>query len=145
MKTLFVFVFFTWFSLGSGWTTDLSKAQTEAVASNKLILLNFSGSDWCGPCIKLKKEVLHTENFVKYAENCLVLVNADFPRQKKNQLQPSLKEANEKLAAKYNPKGKFPLTLLLNAKGEVILEWEGYPKTLNEASLTAEITKHLPK
>lgn len=108
------------------WLTNWEEAQHKATQENKFILLNFSGSDWCAPCIKMKKEVFETEAFLSVAEKELVLVRADFPRSKKNQLTKDQTDHNEKLAEKYNPNGKFPLTLLLDAKGKVIKEWDGY-------------------
>ena len=118
---IFVFTFIT-----TDWLTNFDAAKETAARENKNILLNFSGSDWCGPCIKMKREVFETETFQSYASERLVLVRADFPRLKKNQLEKSQTEHNEALAEKYNPSGKFPLTLLLNAKGEVIETWDGF-------------------
>jgi thioredoxin-related protein len=117
------FLFFT----SPGWLTDLEKAKTEAKASHKQILLNFSGSDWCGPCIKLTREVFDSESFKKYANEKLVLVNADFPRLKKNQLSKELVKSNEALADQYNRSGNYPLTLLLDEDGKVLKKWEGNP------------------
>ena len=108
------------------WLTDWEQAQDKATQENKFILLNFSGSDWCAPCIKMKKEVFESEVFLSIAEKELVLVRADFPRSKKNQLSKEQIAHNEKLAEKYNPSGKFPLTLLVDTKGKVVKEWDGY-------------------
>jgi len=116
----------------NGWETDFETAQKKAGKEHKLIVLNFSGSDWCIPCIKFSKQVLEKPAFREYAEKNLVLVNADFPRLKKNQLSKELQKKNEKLADKYNPQGIFPLTLLLNADGKLLHTWEGFP------NLTAE-------
>ena len=109
------------------WLTDFEKAKTEAKANHKLILLNFSGSDWCGPCIKLTREVFESETFDKYADANLVRVNADFPRLKKNQLSKEQTKHNEDLADQYNKAGTFPLTLLLDENGKVLKKWEGNP------------------
>ncbi|GEO04360.1 hypothetical protein AAE02nite_20240 [Adhaeribacter aerolatus] len=81
----FIFVLLTSFLslITPTWLTNLEKAKTEAKAKQKLILLNFSGSDWCVPCIKLERGIFETEAFKKYAADKLVLVKADFPRQKK--------------------------------------------------------------
>src|SRR5690242_9963236 len=94
------------------WETDFSKAREMAQADHKLIVLNFSGSDWCGPCIRLHKEIFESQSFTSYANDHLVLVNADFPRLKKNQLSKEQEAKNDQLAEKYNKEGKFPLTLL---------------------------------
>ena len=90
--------------------------------------MNFSGSDWCGSCIRLHKEIFESEAFNNLANEQLVLVNADFPRMKKNQLPAALQQQNDKLADTYNSGGVFPRTLLLNAEGKVIKEWDGFPK-----------------
>lgn len=112
--------------INQSWLTNWDQAQSIAAQENKLILLNFSGSDWCAPCIKMKKEVFESEAFLSMAEKQLVLVRADFPRAKKNQLPKEQIAHNEKLAEKYNPSGKFPLTLLIDTKGKVVKEWDGY-------------------
>ena len=67
----------------TGWETDFNKAKQSAQSEHKLILLNFSGSDWCGPCIRMHKEIFDNNSFTQYADEHLVLVNADFPRLKK--------------------------------------------------------------
>jgi thioredoxin-related protein len=74
----------------------------------------------------MKKEVFESQSFLDVAEKRLVLVRADFPRSKKNQLPEAQTEHNEKLAEEYNPEGKFPYTLLLDANGNVIKRWDGY-------------------
>lgn len=131
------------FLINGGWGTNLETAKQEAKANHKLVLLYFSGSDWCGPCIKLKKEVLEEATFAEFSEKHLALVRADFPRMKKNQLSPEQTAYNEKLAEKYNSKGKFPLTVLLSADGKVLQEWEGYPKEMSSDFLKKQIEKYL--
>lgn len=108
------------------WLTDFQAAQQQAKESNKLILLNFAGSDWCAPCIKMKRDIFEQEVFARYAEENLLLVRADFPRLKKNQLEAKQKAHNERLADTYNPKGKFPLTLLVSHDGKILRSWDGY-------------------
>lgn len=112
----------------TNWQTDFTTAQKQAKEQNKLIFLNFSGSDWCGPCIMFRKQVLEDEIFKQFADTHLILINADFPRQKKNQLSKEQQKANGLLADKYNKKGLFPLTVLLNADGKILKTWEGKPK-----------------
>ena len=109
------------------WLTDFNVAKTEAVKSHKLILLNFSGSDWCAPCIELRKTIFESENFIGFASDNLVLVNADFPRQNKHKLNADQKKLNEALAEKYNPQGKFPFTLLMTSEGKILKHWDGLP------------------
>lgn len=116
-------------TLPSGiWQTDINKAEQIAKEEHKLLLLNFSGSDWCGPCIRLHKEIFDSEIFINYANEHLVLLNADFPRAKKNQLSKEQQKKNEEMAEVYNKSGVFPLTLLLNSEGKVLKKWEGFPK-----------------
>ena len=110
-----------------GWETDFENAKKKAETEHKLILLNFSGSDWCGPCIRLHQEIFDSPSFEKYADGNLVLFNADFPRLKKNQLSKDQQKKNDKLADKYNPQGSFPFTVLLTAEGKVIKTWDGFP------------------
>ncbi|MBC8984909.1 thioredoxin family protein [Pedobacter sp. N36a] len=109
------------------WNENFNEAQQQAKNTHKQLLINFSGSDWCGPCIRLRKEILESEVFEAYAKENLVLVRADFPRQKKNQLPAAQVKQNESLAEQYNPEGKFPYTLLLDENGKVIKTWDGYP------------------
>lgn len=126
MKLLSLIIPFVLLS-STDWLTDFEKAKEAARENRRYILLNFSGSDWCGPCIKMKKEIFEAQPFQDFANSNLVLVRADFPRHKKNQLEAKQKEHNEKLAERFNPRGKFPLTILLDSNGKVIDEWDGYP------------------
>jgi thiol-disulfide isomerase/thioredoxin len=114
------------------WEPNFDNAKKTAKEQNKLILLNFSGSDWCVPCIMLRKEYLETEEFTNFANNNLVLVNADFPRKKKNTGTSEQVKRNELLAEKYNTNGIFPLTLVLNADGKVLKSWQGKPEVAVE-------------
>ena len=128
MKILSILLFSTLMLSSSVWLTNFNDAQKIAKEKDQLILLNFSGSDWCGPCIRLRKEIFQSDTFISYANTNLVLVNADFPRNKKNKLSKEQVKLNEALADKYNPEGKFPYTLLLNADGKILKEWDGFPK-----------------
>jgi len=101
------------------WLTDLPKAQEQAKKDNKLVLLDFTGSDWCGWCIKLKKEVFDTKEFKDYAERNLVLVEVDFPRKK--QQSEEQKKANQALQEKYKIEG-YPTIIVLDSEGKQIGE-----------------------
>jgi thioredoxin-related protein len=125
MKILVMTMLFTVFA-STQWLTDFDTAKQSAARDHKYILLNFSGSDWCGPCIKMKQEVFESEKFSEIADKNLVLVRADFPRAKKNKLAAEQTKHNEALAEKYNPSGLFPYTVLLDANGKVLKEWNGY-------------------
>lgn len=113
---------------GNGWLVNIDDAKAQAKKEHKYILLNFSGSDWCGPCVRMHKEIFDSEVFKVFANDKLVLVNADFPRLKKNQLPKEQQKLNDAMADKYNADGKFPYTALLNEDGKVIKDWDGYPK-----------------
>ncbi|HVM88129.1 MAG TPA: thioredoxin family protein [Puia sp.] len=115
------------------WHNNLDEAREIAKKEHKHILLNFSGSDWCGPCIRMHKEIFENETFRQMADTELIMVNADFPRKKKDQLSKDQQKLNDVMADKYNPQGKFPLTLLLNAEGKVLKEWDGFPDETPEA------------
>ena len=90
-------------------------------------LLYFTGSDWCAPCIRFKRNILDSEDFKDYANSHFVLYNADFPRKKKNLLPPEILGKNKELAAIFNPKGYFPLVLVLD-KYSNVLGTVGYKK-----------------
>jgi len=109
------------------WEPDFNNALQKAHDENKLVLLNFSGSDWCGPCISFRKDYLESTAFGTYSDAHLVMVNADFPRKSKNQPPADVIKRNEMLAEKYNKEGTFPLTLLLDANGKVLKRWAGKP------------------
>ena len=109
--------------------TDFEAAQVKAKAENKPMLLDFTGSDWCGWCIKLDKEVFGEAAFKDYAAAELVLVELDFPRGKGQSAE--LKAQNEALAKQYGVRG-FPTILVLSPDGELI-EKTGYQRGGPEA------------
>ena len=115
-----VFLFISLCTFSQNWKNNIEEAKTEAKASNKNILLVFSGSDWCAPCIKLDRTIFQTEVFKAEAAQKWVLVKADFPKKKGNLLSAELTESNKKLAEKYNKEGNFPLVVLLDSTGKVI-------------------------
>lgn len=136
MKLISLLLIFT--VLPINWEPDFINAKKIAKEKHELILLNFSGSDWCGPCIVLRRDYLESPVFTAMATENLVLVNADFPRKKKNVGTSEQVKRNEGLAEIYNKEGSFPLTLLLDADGKVIKTWHGKPETTPE-QWTAEI------
>lgn len=79
----------------------------------------FSGSDWCKPCIRLKQEVFETDDFKVYANQHLSLLQIDFPRKRKHQVDEKVRAYRNTLAEKYNPNGLFPRVLLLDSTGKV--------------------------
>lgn len=107
------------------WPTDYAKALETAKAENKRVLLDFTGSDWCGPCIQLNKRVFSRPEFINYAEKNLVLVEIDYPQRKK---QPAtLVKQNERLATQYGIEEKgYPTLVLLDPAGKIVRELNGY-------------------
>lgn len=124
------------------WNGNFNEAQQQAKTTHHQILINFSGSDWCGPCIRLRSEILESGTFETYAKAHLELVRADFPRQKKNQLSAAQVKLNEALAEKYNPNGKFPFTLLVDENGKVLKSWDGYPTNITPEKFVQELNAY---
>lgn len=108
---------------GDGWGTDYKAALEQAAKANKPVLLDFTGSDWCGWCIKLDKETFSKPEFKSFAEKNLVLVEVDFPNSKPQ--SAAVKKQNEELQAKFGVEG-FPTLVLLNSEGKEIARNVGY-------------------
>lgn len=107
------------------WQTDYAKALENAKAQNKRVLLDFTGSDWCGPCIQLKKRAFSRPEFESYAEKNLILVEIDYPQRKKQ--SPALVKQNENLSKQYGIDEKgFPTLVLLDPSGKIVREMSGY-------------------
>lgn len=104
----------------SVWFVNYEEALASAKEFNRPVLVSFSGSDWCNNCMRLSKELFETPSFLRYADEHLILLNLDFPAKKQNKLSKELTEQNDQLAEKFNKKGSFPLTLLLNKHGQLI-------------------------
>ena len=107
------------------WLTDLPKAEAQARAENKIVLMDFTGSDWCGWCMKFKKEVLDTPEFQNYAAKNVVLVELDYPHKKVQ--DNDLKKANAALKTQYDIHG-FPTLVVLDKEGKEIGRQIGYSK-----------------
>jgi thioredoxin-related protein len=107
----------------SDWLHDWNKAQEEAKANHKLLFLNFTGSDWCGWCIKFDKDVLSQPQFKNFAHDNLVLVELDFPRRKSQPTEE--KKQNVQLAQQYEVLG-FPTIVVLNSNGQKVWQFDGY-------------------
>ena len=103
----------------SGWEENFEAAKATAAKEKKPILLDFTGSDWCGWCIKLDKEVFSKKEFKDYAKENLILVSLDFPHEARQ--SKKLKEQNEALSKKYNVEG-FPTIILVDAEGKKLGE-----------------------
>jgi thioredoxin-related protein len=101
-----------------GWLTDFEKAKETAKTDNRHMLIDFSGSDWCGWCIKLDKEVFTQKAFQDYAKDNLVLMLADFPNDKSKQ-SAQVQKQNKKLADEFGVRG-FPTVFVLSPEGKVV-------------------------
>ena len=106
------------------WMTDLPAAQAQANAQKKSILIYFHGSDWCPPCAQMQREVFQSPKFIEYAQQALVLVDADFPEKRAQSAE--LKQANLALKAKFNVGEDFPSIVLLDEAGETVFQEAGY-------------------
>ena len=107
----------------SDWLHDYTKAQEAAKTNHKLLFLNFTGSDWCGWCIKLDKDVFSQPQFKNYAHDNLVLVELDFPRRKSQPTEE--KKQNMQLAQQYEVLG-FPTIVVVNSNGQKVWQFDGY-------------------
>jgi protein disulfide-isomerase len=105
------------------WQTDYKKAQEEAKTNHRLLLVDFTGSDWCGYCIRFNREILSKEQFKDYASKNLVLLEVDFPRAKEQ--TPTLRQQNQRLAEEYQIEG-FPTIVVLNGDGRKVWRFDGY-------------------
>lgn len=122
MKNIFLIVSILFSSLvfSQNWKLDFDEAKQLANEENKNIIIVFSGSDWCAPCIKLDRNVWQSEAFKKVAYENWIIVKADFPRKKANQLEDAQMTKNRKMAEKYNIEGSFPLVVILDKSGKVL-------------------------
>ena len=132
MKIIHVFLFLLSFSLtAQNWETDWKVATQKSKKNNQKLILVFSGSDWCIPCIKLEKEIWEAESFKAYALENYVLLRADFPKRKKNALSKEKQTHNDKLAERFNAAGYFPLVVVISPE-EKVLGQLGYEKSTPE-------------
>jgi thioredoxin-related protein len=112
-------------AVAADWQTDYASALQMAKAQNKRVLLEFTGSDWCPPCIALRKNVFSTPAFQAYAEKNLILVEIDYPQRKKQSAE--LTDQNERLGKDYGIEEKgFPTIILLDPAGKTVREFSGY-------------------
>jgi thioredoxin-related protein len=108
---------------GGNWLTSVPDAKTQAQKESKLVLLDFTGSDWCGWCKKLDAEVFSKPEFEAYAKKNLVLVEVDFPAKKAQ--SDALKAANKALQEKFKV-GGYPTLVVMKPDGTVVWQQEGY-------------------
>lgn len=138
MKKILIIACFLWVaiagraqpeSIALPWRVDYAAAAKEAASTNRPMLLNFTGSDWCVWCHRLRDEVFQTPFFAEYAAGSLALVELDFPRKKS--LPPELKKQNDALAQKFGVES-YPTIILLAPDGKELARlgyMQGGPKT----------------
>jgi len=119
----FVTMLFGAVNASGNWETNYEKAIAIAGNEGKHILIDFTGSDWCPPCIKMKKDIFDKQTFKDYTGDKLVLIELDFPRKKK--MDKSISEQNDQLLKKYAVRA-FPTIILLNPDGKEITRHVGY-------------------
>ena len=111
-----------------GWYDNYDSAMEAAEQQGRKVYALFTGSDWCGWCVKLKAEVLDKEEFKNYSKDKLILLYIDMPRAK---LSDEMMAKNRALLTKYSIRG-FPTTLVLNAKGEELKKINSFADDLYE-------------
>ena len=132
MKTLLLtalalFTISTSLMAKTGWDDDYEKSLAKAKETKKMVLLDFTGSDWCGYCMKLDAEVFSKPAFKKFAKESLVLVELDFPRG--SPLPKKTKTQNDALGKKFSVNG-YPTIVLLDSAGKEVTRWVGYDAEL---------------
>ena len=115
---------------GDGWLTNLEKAKALAKKEKKMILVEFTGSDWCPPCKALKKNVFNSDEFKAYAKKHLVLVELDFPRDK-SKVSKEQAAYNREQAKAFAVKG-YPTVILMDAAGKELTKKVGFVRTSAE-------------
>jgi len=108
---------------GDGWLTDYDEALAAAAKDGRPVLVDFTGSDWCGWCVKLDKDTFSKPEWQSFAKDNLVLLKVDFP--KRTNLPAAQEKANDALQAKFGVDG-FPTLVLLDSKGKEIARHGGY-------------------
>lgn len=140
---LFLLLLCSFSAFSQKWYTSMAEAKIIATKENKPVILVFSGSDWCAPCIKLEKNIWQSEEFKKEADKNWILVKADFPKKKNNKQPEELKAQNQVLAEKYNKEGFFPLVVVLDKTGKVMGK-TGY-ENIKPSEYIARIKSHITR
>jgi uncharacterized protein YyaL (SSP411 family) len=125
------------------WHNDLAVAQAEARAINRPLVVVFSGSDWCPPCVTYEREVFAQPAFAAYAQGNLVLAHFDYPRQAQNQPSPAQARRNKEAAALLNREGDFPLAVVVSPRGQILAKTGYIPG--GPAAFQAYLNKILKK
>ena len=110
-----------------GWLENFAEAQKLSKEEGKPLLLDFTGSDWCGFCIRLDREVFSKAAFRDFAEKNFVLMEVDYPRNKPQ--TPALVAQNERLDRQFKIQS-YPTLVVLSPTGKVLKRWEEVPADL---------------
>jgi len=128
MRNLLKFIFATALVVSlhaeGKWLIDVKQAKEQAAKEGKALLMDFTGSDWCAPCKLLKSNVLESEAFKEFAEKNFVLLEVDFPNDKKK-ISKQTRAQNDKLNDEYKIKA-FPSIVILDKNGKEVGREEGY-------------------
>ncbi|MCP5061375.1 MAG: thioredoxin fold domain-containing protein [Ignavibacteriae bacterium] len=108
--------------------TNLEETFSLAKQSNEYVLVYFSGSDWCRPCMQLQQEVFESDEFVTFSKSNLLVVRLDFPAKEKNELSDEQTDYNKKIAERLNKKGVFPYMILFDSEQKQLDEISGYSR-----------------
>ncbi len=129
IRILLAFTFLVLFSVNNyaqnDWKLDYDQALELAKAEKKPVLILFTGSDWCPPCKMLHSAIFHSKEFEEWAKDHLVMVLADFPKRRKNQLPLEQRIKNKNLADKFGLEG-FPTVFILDYNGNILDKKVGY-------------------
>jgi len=139
--TIFLLLISSFQVYGQNDFLTFEKALQRSKEENKPVMLVFSGSDWCKPCMALKKNVLETTEFNTVKDE-LIFMYLDFPFKRSNRLSKEETKHNENLAERYNPHGYFPKTILVDSQGNLILEIR-YEKGMASNDFIDQIKKEI--
>lgn len=119
-------------AMGAEWMTDYDAATAKAAAEGKAVLINFTGSDWCGYCIRMKRQVFDTPEFEAYVKDNFVLLEIDLPRRKP--LDAEVKEKREQLCRDFEVKG-FPTVVAISPDGEILGGFSGAQSSMEGVTI----------
>lgn len=125
------------------WMPSFKEAINKARTEKKPILVYFTGSDWCGPCIRLDENLFSTEEFKQFSDENMVLYKADFPKNK-DLVTPENNATNQQLSSRY-AQTSFPTMIMINDKGEVLGRKNGIYMTEYYYPFFKEITASYKK
>lgn len=130
------------FTSALGFSQNLEETLATAQTENKVVLLYFSGSDWCIPCMRFAENILASEDFKAFADSKIITYQVDFPR--KDESSDEVQAYKRSIAEKYNSSGGFPRLIILDTDGSVLWDETGY-KNKDAAYYINEFQSVLPE